>query len=104
MKRRDFITLLGGAAAAWPIGSRAQHGDRVRRIGVLAARGADDSEGQADIAQFRQALQELGWTEGSNVFIDYRWAANDQRRLRTYAAELGRRAIFQGKRRPNTSW
>ena len=88
MKRRDFITLLGGAAAAWPIGSRAQHGDRVRRIGVLAARSADDSEGQADIAQFRQALQELGWTEGSNVVIDYRWAANDQRRLRTYAAEL----------------
>ena len=89
MRRRDFITLLGSAAAAWPVAARAQQPGRMRRIGVLVAYGADDSEGQADIAQFRQALQELGWTEGSNVVIDYRWAApTDQRGLRTYAAEL----------------
>jgi putative ABC transport system substrate-binding protein len=88
IQRRDFITLLGGAAAAWPLAARAQQGVRVRRIGVLMLFGADDSEGQTSIAQFRQGLQELGWTEGRNVAIDVRWAAGDESRRRTYAAEL----------------
>ena len=85
MQRREFITLLGGAAVAWP---RAAHADRMRRIGVLEARTADDREGQARLAAFLQGLQELGWTDGRNVRIDYRWAAADADRSRTYAAEL----------------
>ena len=71
MKRREFITLLGGAAAAWPLAARAQQGERVRRIGVLMIRAADDPEGQARLAAFRQGLQQLGWTDGRNVRIDY---------------------------------
>jgi putative tryptophan/tyrosine transport system substrate-binding protein len=85
MRRREFITLLGGAAVAWP---RAAHADRMRRVGVLEARTADDREGQARLAAFLQGLQELGWTDGRNVRIDYRWAAADADRSRTYAAEL----------------
>ena len=71
MSRRHFITLLGGAAAAWPLAARAQ-GER--RIGVLMASGADDSESQARIAAFLQGLQQLGWIDGGNVRVDTRWA------------------------------
>jgi putative ABC transport system substrate-binding protein len=78
MKRREFITLLGGAAAAWPMAARAQQADRVRRIGVLMNRAADDSEGQADVAAFRQSLQQLGWSDGRNVRIDIRWGEEDR--------------------------
>ena len=88
MKRREFITLLGGAAAAWPLAARAQQGERMRRIGVLMSLAADDPEGQARIAAFLQGLQQLGWTDGRNVRIDYRWAAGDADRIRRYAAEL----------------
>ena len=88
MQRREFITLLGGAALAWPRAARAQHADRMRRIGVLESRAADDPEGQARLAVFAQALQELGWTGGRNVRIDYRSAAANADRFRTYAAEL----------------
>ena len=70
---REFITLLGGAAAAWPLAARAQQAERMRRIGVLMNLAADDPEAQARIAAFRQALQQLGWTDGRNVRIDYRW-------------------------------
>ena len=76
LKRRDFITLLGGAAA-WPLAASAQQNDRMRRIGVLMNRAADDSEGQADIEAFRQSLQQLGWSEGRNVRIDIRWGEDD---------------------------
>jgi len=86
-KRREFISLLGGAAAAWPLAARAQQGERIRRIGVLVAV-ADDPEGQARVTAFVQALQELGWTVGRNVRIDIRWAAGDAERYRRYAAEL----------------
>src|SRR5262247_1858868 len=86
-KRREFISLLGGAAAAWPLAARAQQGERIRRIGVLVAV-ADDPEGQARVTAFVQALQELGWTVGRNVRIDIRWAAGDAERSRRYAAEL----------------
>ena len=88
MRRREFITLLGGAAAAWPLAARAQQGERMRRIGVLMTLAADDPEGQARLTAFVQGLQELGWTDGRNVRIDYRWPAGDAERTRRYATEL----------------
>jgi putative ABC transport system substrate-binding protein len=87
MRRRDFIALLGGAAA-WPLSARAQQGERMRRIGVLMPAAADDLDGQARIAAFRQGLQQLGWTDGRNVRIDTRWSAGDADEIRKYAAEL----------------
>ena len=88
MRRREFITLFGVAALAGPCAARAQQADRVRRVGVLMSRAAGDPEEQARFAGFLQGLQELGWTDGRNVRIDYRWAAADADRSRTYAAEL----------------
>jgi putative tryptophan/tyrosine transport system substrate-binding protein len=88
MKRRGFITLLGGAAATWPLAAHAQQPERVRRIGVLMGIAATDPEGQARIATFLQALRQLGWTDGRNVQIDTRWGAGDADRLRRFAAEL----------------
>jgi putative tryptophan/tyrosine transport system substrate-binding protein len=88
MKRRDFITLLGGAAAAWPLAARAQQGERMRRIGVLMNLAADDPEASARVTAFAQGLQQLGWTDGRNLRIDYRWGAGDIERHRRYAAEL----------------
>jgi putative tryptophan/tyrosine transport system substrate-binding protein len=87
MRRREFIRLVGGVAG-WPLVARAQQGERVRRIGVLMNVAADDPEAQARNVAFLQGLHELGWTEGRNVRIDYRWAAGDADRLRRYAAEL----------------
>ena len=75
MKRRDFISLIGGAAVAWPLAARAQQPVRMRRIGVLMAHGENDREGQAFVAIFRETLQKLGWSEGRNLRIDTRWAA-----------------------------
>jgi putative ABC transport system substrate-binding protein len=72
MRRREFITLLGGAAAAWPLAGHAQQGERARRIGVLMPLAADDLQGQARIAAFLQGLRQFGWTD-HNVRIDYRW-------------------------------
>jgi putative tryptophan/tyrosine transport system substrate-binding protein len=86
--RREFITLLGGAAAAWPLAARAQQGERMRRIGVLMNLAADDPEGQARLTAFAQGLQQLGWTNGRNVRIDYRWAAGDADAFHRYAEEL----------------
>ena len=92
MMRRDFVALLGGAAVAssvsWPFAARGQPADRMRRVGVLGSRATDDPEGQARLAVFLQGLQELGWTDGRNLRIDYRWAAADADRSRIYAAEL----------------
>jgi putative ABC transport system substrate-binding protein len=88
MKRREFITLLGGGTVVWPLAVRAQQGERMRRIGVLMPQAADDPEYQARLAAFLQGLQELGWTVGRNVRIDYRWGAGDAERIRRYAAEL----------------
>jgi putative ABC transport system substrate-binding protein len=88
MNRREFITVLGGAAAAWPLAARAQQREGVRRIGVLMNRAADDSDGQARLAAFQQGLQELGWNDGRNVRIDTRWGAEDVDLERRYAAEL----------------
>jgi ABC-type uncharacterized transport system substrate-binding protein len=86
--RREFITLLGVAAAAWPLAARAQQGERVRRIGVLMHTTADEPESQARLAAFMQGLQELGWAVGRNMRIDYRWSVGDAARLRKDAAEL----------------
>ena len=88
MRRRQFVTLLGSAIAAWPRAARAQQADRMRRVGVLGSRAADDAEGQARVAVFLQRLQELGWTDGRNMQVDYRWGAADADRYRTSAAEL----------------
>ena len=86
--RREFITLLGGAATAWPLAARAQQLDRMRRIGVLIPLAAHDPESQARSAAFLRGLSESGWTVGRNVQIDFRWAAGDADNIRKYAAEL----------------
>ena len=87
MRRREFVTLLGGVAAAWPVAARAQQGERVRRVGVHMYWAADDAEGHARLAAFTQALQQLGWSEGRNLRIDTRATANADE-LRRHAAEL----------------
>jgi ABC-type uncharacterized transport system substrate-binding protein len=86
--RREFIALLSGAAAAWPVVARAQQAAQVRRIGVLMPFAEDHSVGQARLGAFLQGLQQSGWTDGRNVRIDYRWSAGDADRLRKFAAEL----------------
>jgi putative ABC transport system substrate-binding protein len=88
MKRREFITLLGGAAAAWPLAARAQQPERMRRIGVLLPARADDAEFQARVGAFLQGLALLGWTIGRNVRIDIRWAGGNAADIRRHAAEL----------------
>jgi putative ABC transport system substrate-binding protein len=88
MQRRKFITLLGGAAASWPLAARAQQPGGMQRIGVLMGPAADDPEGQARIAAFLQGLRELGWADGRNVRIEYRWSGGNANNIRRYAAEL----------------
>jgi len=88
MKRREFITLLGGAAAAWPLAARAQQPDQMRRIGVLMGYAESDLEAQAWVTAFVQGFKELGWIVGRNVSIDYRFGAGDADRMRAYAEEL----------------
>src|SRR5262250_3315951 len=88
MKRRAFITLLGGAAMAWPLAARAQQPERMRRIGVLMST-ADDSDGQARVTALREGLQKLGWTEGRNLRTDTRWASPaDPESMHRFAKEL----------------
>ncbi len=87
MNRREFIGALG-SAAAWPRAAGAQQGERLRRTGVLMPLAADDPEGQTRIAAFIQGLQELGWTDGRNMRIEYRWVAGDAESVRKHAAEL----------------
>jgi len=87
MKRREFITALGGAAAAWPLTARAQQPGPMRRVGALAGI-EDDGEGRARFASFQQGLQQLGWTHGRNVQIDYRFGGGDADNIRKHAAEL----------------
>jgi putative ABC transport system substrate-binding protein len=87
MRRRQVITLLGGAAA-WPLAARAQQPERMRRIGVLMNLAADDPQSQARLAAFAQGLQQLGWTIGQNVLVDYRWGGGNAETMRKHAAEL----------------
>jgi putative ABC transport system substrate-binding protein len=88
MNRRAFMTLVGGATAAWPQPARAQRGERARRVGVLAGFAESDPESAPRLNAFRQRLRELGWVDGSNVEFIYRWTAGDQQRIRSYATEL----------------
>jgi ABC-type uncharacterized transport system substrate-binding protein len=85
--RRMFVSLLGGAAA-WPLAARAQQGERMRRVGVLMYLAADDPDAPARVAAFARGLKELGWIEGRNIRIEYRWGGGDPDRVRKYAAEL----------------
>jgi putative tryptophan/tyrosine transport system substrate-binding protein len=87
IRRREFITLIGGAATAWPLSARAQ-GERVRRICVLMSTAVDDPQDPTRLAAFAQGLQELGWTIGRNLRIDYRWGADSPDKMRKYSAEL----------------
>ena len=87
LRRRQFITLLGGAAA-WPLAARAEQGERMRRVGVLVSAVEGDPRGLEYVTAFAQALAELGWTVGRNLRIEYRWGAGDLDRFRRYAAEL----------------
>jgi putative ABC transport system substrate-binding protein len=88
MKRRDFLTLLGGAAAAWPVAARAQQGERMRRIGVLMGGDENDPEPKRRVSAFAQALAGLGWTDGRNARLDLRWGGADINRIRALAKEL----------------
>src|SRR5262245_25041432 len=88
MKRREFISFVGGAAAAWPLAARAQEHARLRRVGMLVSLFDSDPENQARIAAFRQELENLGWREGHNIQIEYRSASGDAERFRAFAAEL----------------
>jgi len=88
MRRRDFITLLGGAAAAWPLAARAQQPERMRRVGMLMTQAQDDPNGRARNKAFLEALEKLGWSIGGNVRIEYRWSAGDAERIRKDAADL----------------
>ena len=87
IRRREFILLLGGAAA-WPLAARAQQSKRIRRVGVLMPYVANDPQAQARNAAFLQGLQQLGWTVGNNVEIDYRWSGGNEEDTRKYVAEL----------------
>jgi putative tryptophan/tyrosine transport system substrate-binding protein len=110
VRRREFITLLGGAAAAWPFDARTQQSDRVRRIGVLINTVDNDPDAIARLSALQKALRELGWDEGRNLQIDTRWGVDDDR-IRRNAAELialapdvilanGRRRRWRCSRRP----
>src|SRR5436305_1185205 len=88
MLRREFMTLVTGAAAAWPLAARAQQPERVRRIGVLYSLAEDDPESVVRRAALEKGLKELGWINGGNIRIDYRWAENDPELIRKFAAEL----------------
>jgi putative ABC transport system substrate-binding protein len=92
MRRREFITLVGGTVVVWPLAARAQRSERVRRMGVLMGISKDDPQAGTRVAIFRQALADLGWTEGHNLKIEWRWTSGDIARVREYAAELVRLA------------
>jgi len=88
MRRREFITLLGGSAATWPFAARAQQPERTRRIAMLSGLAASDQESQARVAAFENGLKELGWTEGRNLHIDFRWSTGDTAEMQTFAKGL----------------
>src|SRR5437588_12134796 len=88
MRRREFITLLGGAAACWPLAARGQQPDRMRLIGVLMGFAESNLDAQSWLAALRGALAKLGWTEGNNLWIELRWATGDTDRIRRLAREL----------------
>ena len=89
MRRRQFITLLGGAAAGWPLAARGPQGERRRRVGVVGSGSAGGAPGQARLKAFVQGLQQLGWTDGRNMRIDYRWGAGDGQKRRFFIPHSG---------------
>ena len=91
MRRRDFVSLVGGSAIIWPLAARAQQGERMRRVGVLVNVAEDDLEAQAENLAFLQGLQQLGWTDGRNIRIDTRWTAGDPARVATTIRNVKRR-------------
>src|SRR5579863_1204355 len=88
MRRREFIAALGGAVAAWPLSARGQQGEKIRRIGVLLNRSANDPEGRARLVAFQQGLQQSGWNDGRNVRVEVRWGEDKFELEHRYAAEL----------------
>ena len=88
MRRREFVTLVGGAAVSWPITSDAQQSDKTRPIGVLMGYAESDRTARSEVAALRSGLAKLGWTEGSNLRIELRWGNADPDRIRTFAKEL----------------
>src|SRR5262249_20846559 len=88
MRRRDFMKIIGGAAAGWPIAARAQQDGRVRRVGVLVSAAATEPEYQSYLTEFFQELRQRGWIEGQNLRVDLRWNAGDASLSRLYAGEL----------------
>jgi putative tryptophan/tyrosine transport system substrate-binding protein len=100
MNRRAFITLLGGAAA-WPVAARAQQGERMRRIGALMWQAEDDPDRGVRVAALAQGLQQLGWTIGGNMRIDYRWATTDVERKRNWRRPRGVR-VLQPRPQPDS--
>ena len=88
MRRRQFIKMLGGAAATWPCAARAQQSNKMRRVGVLLNLAAEDPEGQSRLAAFLQGMQEAGWAVGRNLRVDLRWGAGDMDRIRKQAVDL----------------
>jgi putative ABC transport system substrate-binding protein len=88
MRRREFITLLGGAAAARPLGAGAQQSERVRSVGLLLGIAENDPEARSRVKAFQQGLRDIGWVEGRNIWIDYRFAASDPHRIKECVAEL----------------
>jgi putative ABC transport system substrate-binding protein len=100
IRRREFVALLGGAAAAWPLATHAQQGDRVRRIGVLIAADENDPVWKTRLSTFTQALADLGWTDGRNVRMDLRWTGDDNNQIGALAQELvGLQPPYQPGRR-----
>ena len=88
MRRREFITLIGGAATSWPLTARAQQSGQIQRIGVLLYWSSSNREGQAGLAAFQKVLQQAGWTDGVNIHFDIRWSEENAERIRRNAAEL----------------
>jgi len=88
MKRREFITLLGGAATGWPLASRAQQPGRLRRIDVMTAFAEDSRDGRQNVGAFREGLQQLGWTDGSNIRIDFHWNVSEPGRAQVIARDI----------------
>jgi putative tryptophan/tyrosine transport system substrate-binding protein len=88
MRRREFITLIGGAAAAWPLAARGQQSDQVRRVGLLMGYPEGDRQARANVAAFREGLRSLGWIEGRNIQLEFRWAGGDTDKARAFAKEL----------------
>ena len=88
MRRREFIALVGGAAAVWPVTARAQQAERVRRLGVLMAVAESDADARNGVSILQERLQKLGWKDGNNIRIDYRWGNGDPDRIQDLAKEL----------------